>query len=83
MADQTDGLTIPTARPNLSLTAAAVVFAVFAGYAGGWQWAPITAFAVIVAAGVWRILALLGYIAGALDREDDIAGASDQGDDDA
>ncbi len=65
MTDQEtpEALVIPTVRPNWSLWVAAVVAGVFAGYAGGWQWAPITVAGVIACSGVWRGLALLGHIA--------------------
>lgn len=65
------GTVIQVVRPNLSLVIAAVVFGGAAGTIGGWQWAPLTVFAVLICAGVWRGLALLGHIAGALTGDDD------------
>jgi hypothetical protein len=71
------GRVIETVRPNWSLLLTAVVAGVAAGYRGGLGVGILAFLLTCICAGVWRIIALLGYMAGVMD-----AGLDDDDQDD-
>jgi hypothetical protein len=64
------GRVIDPVRPNWSLLVAGLVAGVAAGYRGGLGVGILAFLLTLICAGVWRLIALLGYVAGVMDVDD-------------